>query len=118
MPIDMEATHIPDAAARIGRRVVSAAMRMKDGLIVPGVRHFSSDMRAVLHRIYGDGYHRQVAEQGFVDTHGNFLSREDAWKRADANGQIHLYDPSGKGPKIPQPANQNEIGMLFSENLY
>jgi hypothetical protein len=110
-------------------RVVSAAMLMDDGLIVPGVRHFSPDMRAVLKRIYGEGlkvddtwlhkpYHLRVKEQGFVDSHGNFLSREEAWKRADALGQIFLYDPMGTGKLIPQPANQELEGTLFSENLY
>ena len=99
-------------------RVVSAAMLMQDGLIVPGVRHFSPDMRAVLHRIYGDGYHLKVKTQGFIDTHGNFLDRQEAWKRADQNGQIELYHPTGHGRRIPQPANQNGNGTLFSENLY
>lgn len=32
-------------------RIVSAAMLMRDGLIVPGVRHYSPDMRAVLFRL-------------------------------------------------------------------
>lgn len=100
------------------RRVVSAAMLMEDGLIVPGVRHFSPDMRAVLKRIYGDGYHLRVKEQGFIDARGNFLSREDAWKRADQHGQIFLYDPMDSGRLIPQPANQGTTETLFSENLY
>lgn len=93
-------------------------MLMQDGLIVPGVRHLSPDMRAVLHRIYGDGYHLKIKEQGFINTHGEFLSREDAWRVADANGQIELYDPAGNGRSIPQPANQGGDGYLFSENLY
>jgi hypothetical protein len=99
-------------------RIVSAAMLMKDGLIVPGVRHFSPDMRAVLQRIYGDGYHCKVKEQGFIDSHGNFLSRKDAWDRADKNGQIFVYDPCGDGVLIPQPKNQGTRELLFSENLY
>lgn len=99
------------------RRVVCAAMLMNDGLIVPGVRHFSPDMRAVLHACYGAGYHLQVKEQGFIDTSGAFLSREAAWKAADANGQINLFDPVGDG-RIPQPANQGTAGTLFSEHLY
>lgn len=98
--------------------VVSAAMLMDDGLIVTGVRHFSPDMRAVLNRIYGEGYHLRVKEQGFIDSHGNFLTREIAWIRADKNGQICLYDPSGKGRLIPQKANLGTIELLFSENLY
>lgn len=86
------------------RRIVSAAMLMDDGLIVPGVRHFSHEMRLILFRIYGDGYHRRVKEQGFIDTHGAFLGRELAWIRAEKTGQI-LRDCA--------PA-----GTLFSENLY
>lgn len=98
-------------------RIVSAAMLMNDGLIVPGARHFSPDMRAVLYRIYGDGYHRHVKEQGFIDSHGTFLSRKQAWIRADQNGQICLYDPVGEA-RISQPANSGTHKVLFSENLY
>lgn len=104
-------------------------MLMDDGLIVTGVRHFSPDMRASLKRIYGAGlkvfgvwirkpYHLRVREQGFIDCRGKFLSREDAWERADVHGQIFLYDPAGKGRLIPQPAKQGRPGTLFSENLY
>lgn len=85
-------------------RIVSAAMLMDDDLIVPGVRHFSPDMRAVLNRVYGKGYHLRVREQGFVDTHGQFLSREDAYRRAVANNQIRK--------QVGKP------GTLYSENLY
>jgi hypothetical protein len=99
-------------------RVVSAAMLMDDGLIVTGVRHFSPDMRAVLIRIYGEKYHLRVKYQGFVDSHGNFLSRDEAWIRADQNGQIFTHDPTGKGRLIRQQANQGTKGVLFSENLY
>ena len=93
-------------------------MLMQDGLIVPGVRHFSLDMRAVLQRIYGEGYHRKVAQQGFIDSHGNFLTRQAAWKRADQTGQIFLFDPGGKGPLVQEAPNQGTDGELFSENLY
>jgi hypothetical protein len=86
------------------RRLVSAAMLMDDGLIVPGVRHFSPDMRAVLHRIYGEGYHLRVREQGFIDTAGRFLDRDNAWWRATLTGQIR--------EQVSTP------GQLYSENLY
>jgi hypothetical protein len=99
-----DAPRSPQFGASPVRRIVSAAMLMDDGLIVPGVRHFSMEMRAVLHRIYGDGYHLRVKQQGFVDTHGNFLGREEAWKRANQTGQI-LRDCG-------------TTGELFSENLY
>lgn len=96
-------------------RLVSAAMLMDDGLIVPGVRHYSPDMRAVLSRIYGKGiqlfgfwlkkpYHLRVKEQGFIDTHGVFLSREEAWRVAKLTGQIRH--------EVSTP------GTLYSETLY
>jgi len=84
--------------------IVCAAMLMEDGLIVTGVRHFSPDMRAVLKRLYGEGYHLKVKEQGFIDMKGQFLSREAAWKVAKENGQIRY--------EVSRP------GTLFSENLY
>ena len=99
-------------------RIVSAAMLMDDGLVVPGVRHFSPDMRAVLHRIYGDGYHLRVTEQGFIDSRGKFLTREAAWNRADTCGQIHLYDPKGQGALLRREPAIGDNDTLFSENLY
>ena len=86
------------------RRVVCAAMLMEDGLIVTGVRHFSPEMRLVLHRIYGDGYHLRVVEQGFVDQWGEFMNREDAWVVALSQGQV-----------LKEVAS---AGTLYSENLY
>lgn len=68
-------------------RIVSAAMLMNDGLVVPGVRHFSPDMRAVLKRIYGFGYHLRVKEQGFINSAGEFLGREAALQIALLHGQ-------------------------------
>jgi hypothetical protein len=90
-------------------------MLMDDGLIVTGVRHLSPDMRATLRRIYGSGikvfgvwlkkpYWLRIEEQGFIDTHGNFLDREAAWARAELTGQIR------EQVSIP--------GTLYSENLY
>lgn len=84
--------------------IVCAAIKMKDGLIVTGVRHFSPDMRAVLSRIYGSDYKYEVKEQGFVDNKGNFLNRQEAWDRANKLHQIR-YDVAPKG-------------KLFSEGLY
>lgn len=90
------------------RRVVCAAYMMDDGLIVTGARHFSPDMRATMKRIYGDKYHlrrnREHHEGGFIDQFGEYLTREEAWKIAEANGQIWRE----VAPK----------GTLYSENLY
>lgn len=85
-------------------RLVSAAMKMRDGLIVAGVRHYSPDMRATLRRIYGDSYKDEVEEQGFIDTRGNFLDRSAAWIVAEKHGQIR--------EQVSTP------GTLYSENLY
>lgn len=48
------------------------------------------------------------SEAGFVDNFGNFLTRTEAWKVAEAAGQI-LYRVGG------DTANG---GTLYSENLY
>ena len=93
-----------DPSPKSYNRVVCAAMLMDDGLIVTGVRHFSPEMRAVLHRIYGEGYHLRVKEQGFIDTQGFFLTRKDAWWRAINTGKLSLIERAN-----PE---------LFSEDLY
>lgn len=90
---------------------------MKDGLVVPGVRHFSPDMRAVLRRIYGEGYHLRVKAQGFIDASCQFLSREDAWRRAAEHDQIFTY-AAGTDDLVPLKVDPDSAGPLFSENLY
>lgn len=97
--------------------VVCAAMLMDDGLIVPGVRHFSPEMRIILERIYGENYHLHVKQQGFINQMGEFMSREDAWKLADASGQIRRETGWEEGDK-PRLAGVGDDGRLFSENLY
>lgn len=110
-------------------RIVSAAVLMDDGLIVPGVRHYSPDMRAILARIYGNGfrafgrwiikpYHLRVKAQGFIDASGQFLDREDAWMIADAHGQIFDFSPVPGERLRPRPAGEGSRFTLFSENLY
>ncbi len=93
------------AKVELPRLVVCAAMLMKDGSIVTGIRHFSNEMRAVMRLAYGaEGYHLKVADQGFVDQKGVFLTREEAWVVAEAAGQIRRVT----GAK----------GELYSEDLY
>lgn len=91
-------------AVELPPRIVCAAMLMEDGCIITGIRHFSPDMRIVLGRIYGRGYHLKVKEQGFINIFGSFLNREDAWTVAGLNGQIRR--------------DVSEPGSLYSENLY
>jgi len=85
-------------------RIVCAAMKMEDGLVVTGIRHFSTEMRETLRRIYGDDYHLKVKEQGFVNQRGTFLSRKIAWIIAKNADQII--------------AEVSSPGTLYSENLY
>jgi hypothetical protein len=81
--------------------------------------HLSPDIRTVLHRLYGDKYHLKIKEQGFITVYGDFVDRQSGWLCANANGQIHIYNPVGE-EKILQPPNQPFTGdeRLFSENLY
>lgn len=89
------------------RRVVCAAIRSDDGDILLGIRHYSTDMCAQMHA-RNDGAkfaHRRGDDQGFVDQHGTYMTREEAFKVASAAGQIiRTFD--------------NGCGRLYSENLY
>ena len=91
------------------QRVVCAAYKMEDGLIVTGIRHYSPEMRAIMERIYGEGYHLKVDRNfhngGFVDQYGTYLTREEAWVIAERNRQI-IKD------------HDKCIGTLYSEHIY
>lgn len=87
------------------QRVVCAANRNGD-LLVLGARHFDMTMNRTIELIdpddrlcHGDW------EQGFIDQHGEFLTREEAWVVAEAAGQI-IRRVGGDGVR------------LYSENLY
>ena len=86
-------------------RIVCAAMLMEDGSIIPGVRHYSPEMRDILFKIYGEKYHLKVKEQGFIDQFGCFHNREVAWKIAEQKRQIIRLTGAPSG-------------TLYSENLY
>ncbi len=87
-------------------RIVCAANLYDDGTLIVGARHFDSTMRRIIESINPDWHHwRSIGhEQGFIDQHGKFYSREDAWEIAFDNGQI-IRDCGCDG-------------TLFSENLY
>lgn len=88
-------------------RIVCAAVRLKDGLVVCGARHFDSRMRDALCRISTHDMDGTLtgAKQGFIDQYGSFLTREEAWTVAHTNGQI-IRD------------HERCIGTLYSEHLY
>lgn len=92
------------------RRVVCAANRVVDEDLVIGARHFDSLMHGRIARINEERRDWEYIEpheweQGFIDQWGVFMTREEAWKVAEAAGQIR-YRCGGDGVK------------LFSENLY
>ena len=93
------------------RRVVCAAIRAADGSILLGIRHYSRDMHEQI-EARKDGYkfaHRHDEDQGFVDQHGSFMSREEAFKVAAAVKQIIAPGSCGAGLNGPK---------LYSEGLY
>lgn len=90
------------------------------GEIAIGVRHFCNLMKSNIMNMcaskgtdrtnqvgdYASGW--STSEQGFVDQHGQFYTREEAFRIAFANGQIinHCGGDITNG------------GTLYSENLY
>lgn len=93
------------------RRVVCAAVRSADGFLVLGIRHYSQDMhQQIAQREDGHKFaHRHDEDQGFVDQHGVFMSREEAYRVAEAAGQIVRPEACGEGLHGPK---------LYSEGLY
>lgn len=95
-------------------RIVCAANKyiMEDGtkLIIPSARHHDPQMNRLLNVLKQAGVALKadpnvVDCQGFMDQHRNWISREDAYKIAEENGQI-FREIDGCN------------GELFSENLY
>lgn len=87
------------------QRIVCAA-NYKDGFMLCGVRHWDQLMRAQFLLVH-DRLSYQW-EQGFIDNRGNFLTRQEAWKVAEAAGQI-IRRVGG---------DEANGGTLYSENLY
>lgn len=93
------------------RRIVCAAIRAADGEALLGIRHYSMDMhRQIEQRRDGAKFtHRHDEDQGFVDEHGVYLTREEAYRIAADNGQIVRPEACGHGLD----------GLkLYSEGLY
>lgn len=87
------------------RRVVCAALRESSGEIICSPRHFDPMMRNQIKLNLIPLVNWKIAEQGFVDKFGNFMTREEAMTVAVAAGQIVRSIPGNSG-------------QLFSENLY
>ena len=86
-------------------KIVCAAIRLEDGLVIAGMRHYDTIMRAVCTKLlleYGQAI--WAAEQGFIDNQGRFLNRKTAYVVAMEAGQIPECALTGQD--------------LFSEDLY
>lgn len=84
--------------------IVAAANRSTaDGLLVVGARHFDACMREQIKAM--SRKHTEFTEQGFIDQHCKFYTREEAFIVASENGQI-------------KRRCGGDDGKLFSENLY
>lgn len=96
---------------RSPRRVVCAAIRAEDGSVLLGIRHYSMDMHTQISaRSDGEKFkHRHYEDQGFVDQRGVYLTRAEAYKIAEAAGQ--LFDVASCGW-------DGDIPLLHSEGLY
>lgn len=90
----------------ISPRIVCAAVRYSDGFIVCAPRHFDPLMHELIPERYKRDHSR--AEQGFIDQRRHFYTRTQAWKIAEANGQIARRCGGDAA----------DCGTLFSENLY
>jgi hypothetical protein len=87
------------------RRIVCAANMRFEGELLLGVRHWDHLMHQQHDRL-PKGPNRW--RQGFIDNQGQFLSRTEAWKVAEAAGQI-IKRVGG---------DTADGGTLYSENLY
>ena len=104
-------TEPTNAAQVMQRRVVCAAIRSPLGKILLGIRHYSADMHEQMkhRRDCHEFYLRHDEDQGFVDQHGVYMSREEAYQVAKTAGQIVRPEACGEGLDGPK---------LYSEGLY
>ena len=85
------------------QQIVVCAANRKDGVVFCGARHCDSVMRK---QAEAAGMTLTMAEQGFINQFGEFLTREEAMEIVKENGQ---------------PFNikrNNGDSYLFSEGLY
>lgn len=91
----------------MNQRIVCAANRKRfTGEVVLGIRHWDAFMHKTFELM--NGTEGDPVDQGFIDNRGVFLSRTEAWKVAEAAGQI-IRRCGG---------DDTDGGTLYSENLY
>lgn len=96
------------------KKIVCAANKMSDGTIILGIRHFCKMMHQNIEAHYGKNppqevYHNSI--QGFVDQHGEFYDRKQAWSIAYTSNQIVLFQK-------PVWVLDETQRILYSEDLY
>lgn len=94
------------------RLVVCAAIRSGD-VIICGARHSHCLTAALKHGFDGINW-----ECGFIDQHNCFITRQEAWRVADAAGQIRRPTGFEQHYTNTRVANICDEGLLLSENLY
>lgn len=108
------------------RLVVCAAIRgtpgsARPGVVVCGARHGDCLNAAGQYGIKNAGLNPDGTrpwECGFVDQHNEFMTRAEAWKVADAAGQIRRPKGFERHYDDWREAGVGDEGLLFSENLY
>jgi hypothetical protein len=88
------------------RRVVCAAIRAANGDILVGVRHYSQDMHyRIQDSANGRRFENRFDEnQGFVNSWGEYLTREEAYIVARHNNQIIRETPFTQQGKLDSEA--------------
>jgi len=94
----------------ISERIVCAAnQHLATKHLLIGVRHWDGFMHNQKEELMAaERYGWVASEQGFINQKGEFLSRVEAWKVAEAAGQI-IRRVGG---------DTADGGTLYSENLY
>ncbi len=87
-------------------RIVCAAIRKPNGLVIAGVRHWDMVMRNVVESLPQISALDGHGEQGFLDRFGQYHDRESAFIIARDAGQI-----------IKKTGNPDEP-ILYSEDIY
>lgn len=92
-------------------RIVCAAIKFQrrgKTMVIASPRHMDMICRYILAELKTGVRKRDEIEEGFIDQHGTYYTRLDAWEIAERNGQIaRRVGGDGRGGY-----------GLFSENLY
>lgn len=103
----------------MNKLIVCAAIRSKKdkSLVITGLRH-GDCFNLAARFITCKSWTCKSWECGFIDSENNFLTRKEAWKIADAAGQIRRPFGIELDYSRHRIANIGDDGVLFSENLY